>query len=127
MFRSHGLDEETIKFLNSRNIEYHTFTSIGEVIENTDVLYMTRIQKERLQNEKIDVDFIEKNLHLRQEILTNAKSNLVIMHPLPRNEEINTQIDNDPRAAYFRQMENGLYIRSGNPIISLMKTHKFTL
>ena len=106
-----SMDEGTIEFLNTKNIEYQTFTSIGEVIENTDVLYMTRIQKERLQNEKIDVEFIEKNLHLRQEILTNAKSNLVIMHPLPRNEEINTQIDNDPRAAYFRQMENGLYVR----------------
>ena len=50
-------------------------------------------------------------MYLTQETLTNAKNNLVIMHPLPRNDEINVNIDNDPRAAYFRQMENGLYVR----------------
>jgi aspartate carbamoyltransferase catalytic subunit len=58
-----------------------------------------------------EILFNERNLHLTQEIMTNAKNNMIIMHPLPRNEEINTNIDNDPRAAYFRQMENGLYIR----------------
>ena len=72
---------------------------------------MTRIQKERLHGELLDDDYISKNLYLTPEILTNAKNNMVIMHPLPRYEEINTNIDNDPRAAYFRQMENGLYIR----------------
>ena len=54
---------------------------------------------------------IENNLYLTQELLTYAKHNMVIMHPFPRNNEINTNIDNDPRAAYFRQMENGLYVR----------------
>ena len=77
----------------------------------TDILYMTRIQKERFNNEKLDMDYIENNLYLTQEMLTNAKNNMIIMHPLPRNKEINTNIDNDPRAAYFRQMENGLYVR----------------
>ena len=109
--RELSLDEETRKYLKERNIKYQTFTSINEVIETTDVLYMTRIQKERLQGEIVEEDFIEKNLHLTQETLTNAKSNMVIMHPLPRNEEIPENIDNDPRAAYFRQMENGLYVR----------------
>jgi carbamoyl-phosphate synthase / aspartate carbamoyltransferase len=105
------LDENTVHFLNNNNIEFKTFESINDVIENTDVLYMTRIQKERLNNEKIDLEFIEKNLYLTQEILTKAKNNMIIMHPLPRNKEINDNIDNDPRACYFRQMENGLYIR----------------
>ena len=72
---------------------------------------MTRIQKERGCGEKIDLEFMENNLYLTPEILTNAKSNMVIMHPLPRNNEIDSSIDNDPRAAYFRQMENGLYVR----------------
>ena len=74
---------------------------------------MTRIQKERLNGEDLESDkeFIENNLYLTQEIMTNAKKNMVIMHPLPRNNEINTNIDNDSRAAYFRQMENGLYVR----------------
>ena len=106
-----SMDEGTIKYLEERKIKYQTFTSIDEVIENTDVLYMTRIQKERLQGENMDFNLIEKNLYLRQETLTRAKHNMVIMHPLPRNEEIPMNIDNDPRATYFRQMENGLYVR----------------
>ena len=106
-----SLDEGTISYLYHKNIPFKTYTSINDVIENTDVLYMTRIQKERLTGEKIDNNYIIDNLHLTQEILTNAKQNMIIMHPLPRNQEINVNIDNDPRAAYFRQMENGLYVR----------------
>jgi carbamoyl-phosphate synthase/aspartate carbamoyltransferase/dihydroorotase len=106
-----SLDENTTQFLESKNIKYKTFNSINDVINTTDVLYMTRIQKERLLGESIDVNYVENNLHLTQEILTDAKNNMVIMHPLPRNDEISVDIDNDPRASYFRQMENGLYIR----------------
>ena len=113
-----SLDTDTINFLNEKNIKYHTYTSINDIIETTDVLYMTRIQKERLQGEFLDDNIIERNLHLTQEIMTNAKNNMVIMHPLPRNDEIHTNIDNDPRAAYFRQMENGLYVRMA--LIQLM-------
>ena len=109
------LDDGTRKFLEERNIEFREFDSINQVIHMTDVIYMTRIQKERFQddgeNNKLDIEFIEKNLYLNPEILTNAKDNMVIMHPLPRNEEIDVNIDLDPRAAYFRQMENGLYVR----------------
>jgi carbamoyl-phosphate synthase / aspartate carbamoyltransferase len=105
------LDEDTINFLKENNINYNSFCSINDVIENTDVLYMTRVQKERFINENIDYNYLENNLYLTQETLTNAKDNMVIMHPLPRNDEINENIDNDPRAAYFRQMENGLYVR----------------
>ena len=54
---------------------------------------------------------IKDKIYLSQEKLTNAKQNMVIIHPLPRNNEIPVDIDNDPRAAYFRQMENGLYVR----------------
>lgn len=106
-----SLDKNTIKFLENKNIKYNTFNSINNVITTTDVLYMTRIQKERLLGESININFVEKNLHLTQEILTDAKNNMVIMHPLPRNDEISVDIDNDPRASYFRQMENGLYVR----------------
>jgi len=106
-----SLDENTIRFLEGKNIKYNSYSSINDIIETTDVLYMTRIQKERLNGEEINEEFIERNLYLTQEILTNAKNNMVIMHPLPRNNEINIDIDNDPRAAYFRQMENGLYVR----------------
>ena len=97
--------------MNEKNIRYHCFNTINEVIESTDVLYVTRIQNERHSEEQLDLEYIQKNLYLTQEIMTNAKQNMIIMHPLPRNDEINPNIDSDPRAAYFRQMENGLYLR----------------
>jgi len=106
-----SLDNNTIQFLNNKNIKYYTYNSITDIIESTDILYMTRIQKERISDELLDFNYIENNLYLKQETLTNAKNNIVIMHPLPRDGEIHTTIDNDPRAAYFRQMENGLYVR----------------
>ena len=76
------LDEGTISYLYSKNITFKTYSSINDVIENTDVLYMTRIQKERLSGESIDDEYIKNNLYLTQESLTNAKHNMVIMHPL---------------------------------------------
>jgi len=108
-----SLDSKTREFLDNKNIRYDSYKSINDVIETTDVLYMTRIQKERFcdDNFKLNMNEIEENLYLTQEIMTNAKQNMIIMHPLPRNAEINPNIDNDPRAAYFRQMENGLYVR----------------
>lgn len=109
--RELNLDYDTIQYLNDNNIKYNTYESIHKVIENTDVLYMTRLQMERMKLSVNPTWFPIKNLCLTQELLTNAKHNLVIMHPLPRNQEIHTNIDNDLRAAYFRQMENGLYIR----------------
>ena len=68
-----SLDEGTVKFLENKNIRYNTYNSINDVIENTDILYMTRIQKERLNGEDVDNEFIKKNLYLTQEIMTNAK------------------------------------------------------
>ena len=68
-----SLDNDTLKFLDSNNIKYNKYTSINDIIETTDILYMTRIQKERLNNENIDENFIKNNLYLKQEMLTNAK------------------------------------------------------
>ena len=120
------LDNDTLSYLDSKNIKYNTYSSIKDIIDTTDVLYMTRIQRERLCENELNelneldnnshvnsenMELIEKNLYLTQEILTNAKQNMIIMHPLPRNNEIEPSIDGDPRAAYFRQMEHGLYVR----------------
>ena len=72
------------------------------------------IEKERFElddSEVLESSSRQLMLKLTPEILTNAKHNIVIMHPLPRNDEVDINIDNDPRAAYFRQMENGLYVR----------------
>jgi carbamoyl-phosphate synthase/aspartate carbamoyltransferase len=91
------------------NISFEEFEDIDSVIGLTDVLYMTRIQKERF-----DADTqISKvpSICLTPEIMSKAKQEMRILHPLPRNNEIPTVIDSDPRAAYFRQMRNGLYVR----------------
>jgi len=84
--------------------------AIEDVIETVDVLYVTRVQKERFS----DLTLYEsvRNLYeVTTDLMSRAKSNMVVMHPLPRVGEIHYDVDADPRAAYFRQMENGMYVR----------------
>ncbi|KAF1347087.1 hypothetical protein BDV97DRAFT_358498 [Delphinella strobiligena] len=81
-----------------------------EIIAKTDVLYCTRVQKERFE----DLSLYEKHkdgLIVSAATLTNAKDNMIVMHPLPRNAELSPEVDDDPRAAYFRQMKYGMYVR----------------
>ena len=82
-------------------------TDLDEVIADTDVLYVTRVQKERLAG-VIDIDF---SYAVTPGHMARARRDMVLMHPLPRVGEIPTSIDDDPRAAYFRQMRYGLYVR----------------
>lgn len=82
-------------------------TDLDEVIADTDVLYVTRVQKERLAG-AIDIDF---SYAVTPGHMARARRDMVLMHPLPRVGEIPTSIDDDPRAAYFRQMRYGLYVR----------------
>ena len=96
--------------LEKNNIEYCETKDIEEYIGNLDILYMTRVQKERFFNE---ADYIRlKDYYiLKKEKLKNAKEDLCIMHPLPRVNEIATDVDDDPRACYFKQANYGKYIR----------------
>ena len=96
--------------LDKNNIEYVETKDIEEYIDKLDILYMTRVQKERFFNE---ADYIRlKDYYiLNKEKLKNAKKDLCIMHPLPRVNEINTDVDDDDRACYFKQAEYGVYIR----------------
>ena len=75
-----------------------------------DVLYMTRVQRERFFNEA-DYIRLKDSYILDMEKLETAKEDLCILHPLPRVTEISTKVDDDPRAAYFRQVNNGKYVR----------------
>jgi len=84
-------------------------STIENVISITDVLYVTRIQKERFTN-KIELDSVNPII-VNKKLLEKAKKKMIIMHPLPRLTEISTDIDSDPRAVYFKQVENGVYIR----------------
>lgn len=96
--------------LKKNNIEFVETQDIEEYIDKLDVLYMTRVQKERFFNE---ADYIRlKDYYiLTLDKLENAKKDLAILHPLPRVNEIAKEVDDDPRACYFKQVEYGRYIR----------------
>ena len=96
--------------IQREKIEYVQTTDFESVIPELDILYMTRVQKERFFNEE-DYLRLKDSYILTPEKLGNAKSDLTIMHPLPRVNEISVAVDKDPRAAYFRQARYGRYIR----------------
>ncbi|KAF2765236.1 bifunctional carbamoylphosphate synthetase/aspartate transcarbamylase [Teratosphaeria nubilosa] len=83
-----------------------------EIVAKTDVLYCTRVQKERFEDlSKYEQAMEEGGFTVNAKTLRDAKKNMVIMHPLPRNEELHKEVDDDPRAAYFRQMRYGMFVR----------------
>ena len=98
------------QYIKSRNIPYIQSTSLDEVMPELDILYMTRVQKERFFNEE-DYLRLKDSYILTPEKLANAKEDLRILHPLPRVNEISVAVDEDPRACYFKQAQNGRYIR----------------
>ncbi|MDM8521430.1 aspartate carbamoyltransferase [Anaerolineales bacterium HSG6] len=83
---------------------------VADVIDNADVLYMTRIQRERF-SDLAQYEEVKGHHELTPELMTQAKEKMTVMHPFPRVGEIHYGIDHDPRAAYFRQIKNGMYIR----------------
>ncbi len=93
-----------------KGIEYEEVRSLEEVMPELDILYMTRVQQERFFNEA-DYIRLRDTYILNPEKLENAKEDLVIMHPLPRVNEISVAVDNDKRACYFKQVLNGKYMR----------------
>ena len=98
------------QFVHSCGVEQLTDLSLEEAIKVTDVLYVTRIQKERFDS----LDEYEKAVDgycVNAELMKLAKKDMIVMHPLPRLKELSCDIDGDPRAAYFRQMKNGMYMR----------------
>lgn len=96
--------------LNKSSVEYVQTTDLEAVIPELDILYMTRVQRERFFNEE-DYLRLKDSYILTPDKLENAKEDLCIMHPLPRVNEISTAIDKDPRACYFKQVMNGKLMR----------------
>lgn len=96
--------------LKENNIEYIQTTDLEEYMPQLDILYMTRVQRERFFNEE-DYLRLRDSYILTPEKLTNAKEDLSILHPLPRVNEISVAIDDDPRACYFKQVLNGKFMR----------------
>jgi aspartate carbamoyltransferase len=93
-----------------RTMAQKEFSNIEDVLPLTDVLYVTRVQKERFASEE-EYESVKGSYVISPEVMKNAKQNMIVMHPLPRVGEISMEFDSDPRAAYFRQMEYGLYVR----------------
>ena len=98
------------EMLKSKNIGYEEVISLEKVMPQLDLLYMTRVQRERFFNEE---DYIRlKDFYvLTKEKMKSAKEDMLVLHPLPRVNEISVEIDDDPRAAYFKQAQYGVYVR----------------
>ncbi len=96
--------------LKEKNIPYEEKIRLEDVMGDLDLLYMTRVQKERFFNEE---DYVRlKNFYILDEAkMKLAKPDMIVLHPLPRVNEISVEVDDDPRAAYFRQVQYGVYVR----------------
>ena len=108
--------------LDAKNIEYRETTRLDDAMEELDILYMTRVQKERFFNEE---DYIRmKDCYiLDKDKMKLAKPDMYVLHPLPRVNEISVEVDDDPRAAYFKQVQNGVYVRMAL-IMTLLEVEK---
>ena len=104
------MPDYTKSALEKKGLSYEETTSLEEAMPKLDVLYMTRVQKERFFNEA-DYIRLKDTYILDPEKLENAKKEMCILHPLPRVNEITVDVDKDPRAAYWRQVKNGKFIR----------------
>ncbi len=100
------MEDDIRNYLLEKEMDFTESEDIEDIISEIDVLYVTRLQKERHQSS------LEGGCYIVNTNMTRKmKEKSIIMHPLPRNEEISTEVDSDPRAAYFRQSANGLYVR----------------
>jgi len=104
------MPQDIVQYLSQKGIKQTEHTTLDKVLPLTDVLYVTRIQKERFVSIE-EYDKVKDYYCITPKTMTLAKPKMIVMHPLPRVNEIATEVDADPRAAYFRQMENGMFVR----------------
>lgn len=105
------MKEDILEYLQERGVSYREETDLEKVLSEVDVVYQTRIQKERFGDRIQDYEACRGVYVIGKETLQLMKSRAIVMHPLPRLDEITMDVDSDPRAAYFRQAQNGLYVR----------------
>jgi len=101
---------ELIEEVKQKGLEYQELEDVSQVIDKADVLYVTRVQKERF-TDLAQYDMVKDYYVITPEVMKRAKQTMTVMHPLPRVGEISYAVDADPRASYFRQMKNGMYVR----------------
>lgn len=117
-----AMPDDVIEFVRSRNLSVSSSSSLtDEILSSVDVLYVTRVQKERFQS-SADYESVKGHYVVTKALMDKAKARMVVMHPLPRVDEISTEVDDDPRAAYFRQMRYGLFLRMALLVAVLGKT-----
>jgi len=104
------MPKEVMDEVAEKGIPQDEFDSLEKVLPETDVMYVTRVQKERFED-PADYEKVRGAYVIDPAIMKAAKNDMIVMHPLPRVGEISVDFDDDPRAAYFRQMEYGLYVR----------------
>ena len=105
-----AMPEEYKLFLKEKGIRYFEHTEINENINHADIVYMTRVQKERFMD-PIEYEKVKNVYILRNNMLANTKPNMRILHPLPRVNEIHPDVDSNEKAYYFEQARNGVYTR----------------
>jgi aspartate carbamoyltransferase catalytic subunit len=98
------------RHIKEKNLDYYQYTDLSEVIPFVDILYMTRIQRERF-SDPVEYERVKNAYILHGDMLKGCKSNLKVLHPLPRVNEINENVDNMEQAYYFQQARNGVYVR----------------
>ena len=92
------------------SVQQEVVAGLSDAVVNADVVYVTRVQRERFDSDEAYAK-VKGSYVVNNEIMSQAKSSMIVLHPLPRVDEIHTEVDSDPRAAYFRQMENGMFVR----------------
>lgn len=107
--------------LNAKGIKYRCHDKLENIIGKLDILYMTRVQKERF--DETEYQHMKSSFILTSELLTDVKENLKVLHPLPRVDEITPDVDKTPYAYYFQQAENGVYARQA--LLALVLTNEF--
>lgn len=98
------------RWIKEAGLEYYQYTDLNEVIPNVDITYMTRIQRERFPD-PLEYEAVKNAYVLENKMLENSKDNMRVLHPLPRVNEISTDVDDNPKAYYFQQAQNGVYVR----------------
>ncbi len=97
-------------WVKNAGLEYHQYTELTDIIPIADILYMTRIQGERFPD-PLEYEKVKNSYILENTMLENSKDNMKVLHPLPRVNEITEDVDENPKAYYFQQAKNGVYIR----------------
>lgn len=101
------IKQDILDHLDEKRVSYELHSSLDKIVDKVDVVYQTRIDEERIKRK----NYNSNKFNIDYQTIKKMRKNAIVMHPLPRSVEISRDVDTDPRAAYFRQAENGLYVR----------------